>query len=183
MSGKFFLDDRLKKFRRRTAVILPKDIGIIIGISALSKNDEVVEIGGGSGYGTFYLARIARRVYVYERRIDVFEDLKYNLRDFDNVEIYNIDGKEANHYAYLYVIDSPEAMEILDRVHIYIQKWVFVYVPNITQAKEIYMKIKSLGFKAYLVRNFLEEWEVDEKILKPKHKQLYHTGFLVIGEK
>lgn len=183
MVKKFFIDDNLKKFRRRTAVILPKDIGVIIAISALSKNDEVVEIGGGSGYASYYLARIAKKVYIYEKKFEMYEDLKYNLKDFDNVEIFNKDGIEANHKAYLYLIDSPDYINIINNVNKYILRWIFLYLPNLTQAREAYLLLKELGFNSYIIRSILEEWEVDYNILKPKHKQLYHTAFIVLGER
>ncbi|MCS7122406.1 MAG: hypothetical protein NZ908_00390 [Candidatus Micrarchaeota archaeon] len=183
MVKKFFIDDRLSKFRRKTAVILPKDIGIIISITALSKDDEVVEIGGGSGFATFYLARVAKRVYVFERREDVFTILRENLREFHNVELINDDGKNAKQNAYLYLIDSPDFHEILPNVVDRVMKWVVLYLPNINQAKESYELLKSLRFRAYLLRSVLEEWEVDSNVLRPKHKQLYHTAYLVFGER
>lgn len=183
MVRKFFIDDRLAKFKRKTAVILPKDIGLIIGITALSKDDEVVEIGGGSGFATFYLARVAKRVYVYERRTDMFEILRENLRDFENVEIINDDGRNAKQSAYLYLVDSPDFHDILLNVSDKVMKWIVLYLPNINQAKEAYGILKSLGFRVYVLRNILEEWEIDENVLRPKHKQLYHTSYLVFGER
>ncbi len=181
--GKFFLDKGLSRFKRRTAVILPKDIGLIIGITALSKDHVVVEIGGGSGYASYYLARIVKHLYVYERRQDIYEDLLYNLKTFDNVEVINKDGKEADKHAYLYLIDSPDFIDVIKNVYNYVERWLVIYLPNANQAKDGYMELKKLGFKTYMIRSILEEWEVDENILKPKHKQLYHTAFIIAGEK
>lgn len=181
--GKFFLDKGLTGFRRRTAVILPKDIGIIIGITALSKDHTVVEIGGGSGYASYYLARIVKHLYVYERKEEMYKDLLHNLKIFENVDVILDDGRKADKNAYLYLIDSPDFIDILRATYNYIERWAVIYLPNANQAKEGYMELKRLGFRAYMLRSILEEWEVDENILKPKHKQLYHTAFLVAGER
>ncbi|NPA22591.1 MAG: methyltransferase [Candidatus Micrarchaeota archaeon] len=179
---KFFLHPALKRFKRKTAVILPKDIGTIIALTALSKEDEVVEIGGGSGYLTFYLARIAKHVYVYERREDIFEILQHNLKDFENVSLFNKDGKEATQTAYLYIIDSPDFLEVLPTAAKHAQK-IVLYLPNANQAREASIWLQKEGWDVAVVRTILEEWQMDEKRLRPKHKQLIHTAFLVFGSR
>ncbi len=179
---KFHFHPLLKRFKRRTAVILPKDIGTIIALTGLSKEDVVVEVGGGSGFLSFYLARIVKELFVYERREDIFEVLKENLSLFENVHVINKDGREAKEQAYLYILDTPDFKEVIENIKDR-TKWVVVYLPHANQAKEAFLLLKDLGFKGFVVRTILEEWEMDDKLLRPKHKQLIHTAFLVFGER
>lgn len=179
---KFFLHPDLKKFKRSTAVILPKDIGPIVSILALSKDHEVVEIGGGSGFLSFYLARIVKKLYIYEKREDFYKNLIHNLKNFNNVEIKNEDGRNAKENAYAYIIDSSEFMDILPNI-LEKSNWIVLYLPQIVQARDAALFLSKHSYKTWIVRSYLEEWDFDEKILKPKNKQLAHTAFLVFGNK
>jgi tRNA A58 N-methylase Trm61 len=54
---------------------------------------------------------------------------------------------------------------------------------KIVQARDAALFLSKHSYKTWIVRSYLEEWDFDEKILKPKNKQLAHTAFLVFGNK
>ncbi len=183
MKFDFHLPSFLKKLKRKTAVILPKDVGAIIAFLGISKEDTVVEIGGGNGFLTSYLARISKKVITYEKRKDVFEILKQNIenQNLTNVELKNKDGKEADEIADFYIIDSNKATEILEKIFNNVKKGVAAYLPNIEQAKSFHIKSKEYFKNVFTLRVEVEEWEINERRARPKHIQLKHTAFLTFA--
>ena len=172
-----FLPKPLRKAKRRSAFILPKDAGVIIAELPLTGRDVVVEIGGGNGYLTFYLAQIAKEVYVFERNEEQFKILSENVRRWGltNVFLYQKDGLESEVNG-TYILDTPEAVRIVKEKEALIEKGV-AYLPQITQAHEFVIALPK-AFKSRVIRIIEEEWEVSARVVRPKHKQLVHTAFL-----
>ena len=67
-----------KKFKRGPAVIIPKDIAIIIANTNLDKSSIVLDAGSGSGFLTCFLARFVKKVYSYDNRKEFLEISKSN---------------------------------------------------------------------------------------------------------
>jgi len=175
----------LKRMKRRTAVILPKDIGAMIAYLGIGKDSEVVEVGGGTGFLTAYLSRICKRVITYERSEESFGVLESNVKRLElyNVELRLEDGKNAREEADFYIIDSPDAMEVLENVGNNVKSGLAAYLPNLEQAKAFHIKcLESFG-DVFTLTIEAREWEMDEKRSRPYHIQLVHTGFLVFARK
>src|SRR5512137_1036907 len=74
---------------RSGAPMLPKDIGLVIAHTGMSKRDEVLDAGTGSGIAVIYYAGIAKSVTTYEIRANFSKMAAKNLKaaKMDNVEI------------------------------------------------------------------------------------------------
>ena len=68
----------------------------ITGIISLAKDDIVLEIGAGQGVLTQELIKSAKNVIAVELDRILFQDLKHNFSDSDNIELINEDILKIN---------------------------------------------------------------------------------------
>jgi len=82
---------------RSGAPMLPRDIGLVIGLTGLNRTDEVLDAGTGSGVAATYFGGIARRVVTYERKPEFATLARNNIQaaKLENVEVINGDVLEA----------------------------------------------------------------------------------------
>ncbi|UXD21393.1 protein L-isoaspartate methyltransferase [Ignicoccus pacificus DSM 13166] len=76
------LEDLLREFSRRTQVIYPKDIGLMIVKLGAGPRMRCLEGGTGSGYVTASLSWVGCKVATFEMRREHLEVAKKNLRRF-----------------------------------------------------------------------------------------------------
>jgi 16S rRNA (adenine1518-N6/adenine1519-N6)-dimethyltransferase len=76
----------------------------IVGLANLSEKDDILEIGGGLGVLTQYIAEKAHTVYVVEIDPDLVKALRDLMRDFANVTI--IEGDALT-------VDMPKVSKII----------------------------------------------------------------------
>ena len=74
--------DSLRRIKRGPAIILQKDIGIILANTSITKNSKVLDAGSGSGVLTANLARFVKKVYSYDNRTDFLDIAKENAKRF-----------------------------------------------------------------------------------------------------
>jgi len=84
--------DSLRRIKRGPAIILQKDIGIILANTSITKNSKVLDAGSGSGVLTVNLARFVKKVYSYEINQEFF---KLAQENFNNLGIKNIELKNS----------------------------------------------------------------------------------------
>ena len=180
----------LKKAKRGPSVMLPKDLGLIIGYTCIGKDSVVVEAGAGSGFSGIVLGRIARRVVSYERKEQFaklaqenclhagLKNVKVKLADIiDGIKEKDVD---------LVMLDMPEAEKALEHAHKALKAGGHVvgYLPNVEQAKEFYLTCEKEGFApVFMLEGIVREYEVRDFGVRPKHVGLMHTGYLVFGRK
>jgi 16S rRNA (adenine1518-N6/adenine1519-N6)-dimethyltransferase len=71
-----------------------KVLSKILQTSELKKSDEVIEIGAGLGTLTRELAPCVRKITALEFDTKIFLQLAENLKNFDNIELQNIDVRK-----------------------------------------------------------------------------------------
>tara|TARA_B100000315_G_C14476541_1_gene540897 strand:- start:377 stop:991 length:615 start_codon:yes stop_codon:yes gene_type:complete len=73
----------------------PYTITVMLELLKLKKEQKVLEIGSGSGYVLALLSEIVGKkaiVFGVELVKELYEKSKENLRDYENIEVYNRDG-------------------------------------------------------------------------------------------
>jgi len=171
-------------------VILPKDFGCIIGYTNIGKKSRIVEAGTGAGFLTVCLANICKKVYTYEKRKDYYKNARKNIEKcgMKNVVMKNNDIsmgiKEKNVDAV--ILDMPNADSIVLLAYKALKKngWLIGYVPNVEQMKTFYLTCRRNRFaQTFVLETITREWTVREFGVRPQHKGLIHTGFLIFSRK
>lgn len=97
--GEVFLDvernpylDEVYPMKEESTISQPSVVAQMVELLDLKEEDEVLEIGSGSGYQVGLMSRIAERVVGVELDREVAEYSRQKLRDYDNVEIVHGNG-------------------------------------------------------------------------------------------
>jgi len=184
MENKNFLEN-LRKIKRGPAIILQKDIGVILANTSIDKDSRVLDAGAGSGVLSFNLARFVKNVYSYDSRKEFLDIAKENAKKleikniiFRNSDIFK-DIKEKN--LDLITLDMKDSWKALPNAKISLKKdgELVTYLPNITQVVEFVNKLDRDFRLTKILESIERSWIVDSERARPEHHGLMHTGFLV----
>jgi len=186
------------KMPRGAQVIYPKDIGAILVLADIFFGARVLEAGTGSGALTLALCRAvgdAGGVVSYERREDFLERARSNIVGFfgrvpDNLVLRNMDIYEGLHEQDTQfdrvVLDLPQPWRALDNVsRVLVSGGILVaYLPTALQVFRLSRTLERHGlYLQDVVEVFVRGWHVAKKSLRPEHRMVAHTGFLVCARR
>ena len=181
--------DYFNKIKRGAQVVLPKDIATIIIESGINKKSAVVDAGAGSGALCAFLGLHAKKVYSYDNRPEHLEIARKNL---EFLGIKNVVLKEHDIYEQkipvksvdLVTLDLPEPWRAIPNVHGCLKKGGFLisYSPQITQAQEFIQNLQGFAL-IKVIENIQREWDIHDRVVRPKFGKIAHTGFITIARK
>ncbi|MCW2497108.1 tRNA (adenine-N1)-methyltransferase [Jatrophihabitans sp.] len=191
------LVDFVLSMPRGAAVIYPKDAAQIITMGDIYPGATVLEAGAGSGSLTCALLRAVGptgRVISYENREDHAEVAVRNVTQFFGAVPPNWDLRLAD-------AAEHQAIENVDRIILdMLSPWeplpamaaalnpggVFIgYVATTTQVSRLVEAIREhTGFtEPYAWETFMRAWHVVGLAVRPEHRMIGHTAFLVSARK
>jgi tRNA (adenine57-N1/adenine58-N1)-methyltransferase catalytic subunit len=184
------------KMPRGAQVIYPKDLAAIVMAADIFPGAVVLESGTGSGALTMALLRAVGRegrVISEEVREDFARRAAANIHrfmgDMPNLEIRIRDiyeGVDA-HEVDRVVFDLPEPWRIVDGVAKALRSGgSFVsYLPTVLQVKQLVDALYRQGEFALIdtVEILERHWHVAELSIRPEHRMVAHTGFLIVARK
>ncbi len=181
---------------RRAQVIYPKDTGPILLWGDIGPGCRVLEIGTGPGAMSMALLRAvgpSGTVTSYERRPEFAEMARTNVRTFlgetptwtltvadayDGIAERDIDRV---------ITDVPEPWRLLGHCADALRPGgIFVgYIPTTPQLKELADGMRAHGGYAAVtaMESLLRFWHLDERSVRPEHRMVAHTGFIVIARR
>jgi tRNA (adenine57-N1/adenine58-N1)-methyltransferase catalytic subunit len=193
------LADFVLKMRRGAQVVYPKDIALIIVYADIFPGATVVEAGTGSGSLTLALARAVGaegKLVSYEIRPDHHERATANVREWHeavgggphNIELRVgdiFDGVPETAVDRM-VLDLPEPWRAVGRATgALVEGGVLCcYLPTVPQVVQTVEAMRTGGFS--LLSSFeglVRTWNVEGQSVRPDHRMVAHTGFLVTGRK
>ncbi|MFP4523572.1 MAG: methyltransferase domain-containing protein [Candidatus Nanoarchaeia archaeon] len=180
--------DAYDRMKRGPASIIEKDVGMIIALIGLTKNSVILEAGSGMGALTAQLAALCKHVYSYEIHEKHLKIAKDNVAmlDLDNITFVCDDVTTTTQLpekkvdAAIFDLPNPQTALATAKKVLKDGGYLVFYTPQITQAQEVF---KSLGeeFKYLTTLELIQRrWEIDDKVLRPKHSMLGHTAFLTV---
>ena len=193
------LTDFVLKMKRGAQVIYPKDIALILVYADIFPGATVIEAGSGSGSLTIALARAVGsegRVISYEIREDHHERAAANVEDWfsgagvvpGNVELRVGDLFEGipETGADRMVLDMPEPWHAVGPATDSLASGGILcsYVPTVPQVQQIVEKMRRNGFGFIdTFEGLVRTWNIDGQSVRPDHRMVAHTGFLITGRK
>jgi tRNA (adenine57-N1/adenine58-N1)-methyltransferase catalytic subunit len=193
------LSDYVVKMRRGAQVVYPKDMGLILMYADIFPGATVVEAGTGSGALTLALARAvgeSGRVISYELRSDHNEQAEENLTAWfeglaqkpDNLELRVGDIYEGvpERDVDRLMLDLPEPWRAVGPTTECLCSGGILcsYLPTVPQVSATVDAMRAGGFA--LISTFeglVRTWNVERQSVRPDHRMVAHTGFIVVGRK
>jgi tRNA (adenine57-N1/adenine58-N1)-methyltransferase catalytic subunit len=179
--------DNFVNIQKPAAIINPKDAGMIIAYTAMTKNFVVIDAGAGSGALACTLASLCKKVYCYDINQKHVDAVNQNIKDLDldNItcelkNIYNCDEINIKEKVDLMTIDVPEPEKIFETAKKCLKEggYLVLYTPQIYQAQNAILKLDNDFHYEFTTEIIKRDWEIDEKKLRPAHTMLGHTAFL-----
>ncbi|MEM1540245.1 MAG: tRNA (adenine-N1)-methyltransferase [Candidatus Bathyarchaeia archaeon] len=188
------LRDYIMKSVRRTQIMYPKDIALIIVFSGIGPGSRVVEAGTGTGALTTALAHFVRpngRVYSYEIRSEFLETAEKNIKRAglaDFVELKNkditagIDETDVD----AVVLDMATPWLVIPHAYKALKPCgtLISFSPTIDQTVKTVEALKENGFidietLECLVRGI----QTERGKTRPQTLMTAHTGYITLARK
>jgi tRNA (adenine57-N1/adenine58-N1)-methyltransferase len=192
------LADYTVSMSRGAAVVYPKDAAQIVGLADIFPSARVIEAGAGSGALSCWLLRAigeTGQLVSYERRADFAEIARRNVERYFG----------APHPAWRLVVGDLPAADAtrldFDRVVLdMLAPWEHVsaaagwlipggllcsYVATTTQLSRVVEALRGHGSfdEPAAWESFLRGWHVEGLAVRPEHRMVGHTGFLVTARR
>lgn len=191
------LTDFVLSMPRGAAVIYPKDAAQIIAMADVFPGAQVLEAGVGSGALTCSLLRAvgdSGRVHSYERRPDFAAVAEQNVTTFFRsrpdtwtLTVGELTETVADTPVDRAVLDMLTPWECIDAVARVLRPGgvLCVYVATTTQLSSTVETLRSHGgfTEPAASETLLRTWHVEGLAVRPDHRMIGHTGFLVIARR
>ena len=186
---------------RGAAVVYPKDAAQIVAMADIFPGARVVEAGVGSGALTCYLLRAVGphgRVSSYERRAEFAEVATKNVTQFFDGEhpawnltvgdlVESLPGGDPAGTVDRVILDMLAPWECVDAVADALTPGglVCAYVATTTQLGRTVETIRAHGgfTEPQPWETLVRDWHVEGLAVRPGHKMVGHTGFLVTARR
>ncbi len=191
------LKDFVLSMPRGATVIYPKDAAMIVGFADIYPGAKVVEAGAGSGAMTCSLLRAvgdSGRVHSYERREDFAEIARGNVERYFGrehpaweitvgdlaVDITDTDVDRV-------ILDMLAPWECVSAVHRALRPGgvLCIYVATTTQLSRTVETMREFGgwTEPESTETLLRSWHVEGLAVRPNHRMVGHTGFLITARR
>jgi tRNA (adenine57-N1/adenine58-N1)-methyltransferase catalytic subunit len=191
------LADYAVRMPRGAAVVYPKDAAQIVAMADVFPGARVVEAGAGSGALTCWLLRaVGERgsVSSYERRADFAEVARANVEKFFGgahpawrLTVGSLQESLTETEVDRVVLDMLAPWECLDAVAAALIPggMVCAYIATTTQMSRVVEGLREHGCFAepYAFETMLRSWHVEGLAVRPDHRMVGHTGFLVTARR
>lgn len=188
--------DYVLKMRRGAQVVYPKDVGPILVYGDIGPGEIVLEAGTGSGALTIALVRAVGetgRVVSVEAREDHAAHAKRTIEGFFGSVPANLDLQVGEVEAVgddvrptRIVLDLPEPWHVASSGGGLLPGGVFVsYLPTVPQVQTLVETLRNESGYAMIqtFETLHREWKVEGRSVRPDHRMVGHTGFVVVARR
>jgi tRNA (adenine57-N1/adenine58-N1)-methyltransferase len=191
------LSDFVLSMPRGATVVYPKDAAAIVGQADIYPGARVLEAGAGSGALTCSLLRAvgsSGSVHSYERRPEFAKVARDNVTSFFGSEPANWEltvgdlvDVIANEPVDRVVFDMLAPWECIEATAKMLRPGgvLCAYVATTTQLSNTAEALRSHGSftEPASSETIVRTWHVDALAVRPDHRMIGHTGFLVVSRR
>jgi tRNA (adenine57-N1/adenine58-N1)-methyltransferase len=190
------LADYVLSMPRGAQVVYPKDLALILLRADIYPGATVVEAGTGSGSLTMALVRAvgsAGRVFSYEVREEFQRTAVRNIARYLGdtptltTRLHDINTGIPDQPADRLVLDLPEPWRVMDpAIEALRPGGVFLaYLPSTVQVQQLVEALAASRVFALIetVETLLRPWHVEGASVRPAHRMVAHTAFLVTARR
>jgi tRNA (adenine57-N1/adenine58-N1)-methyltransferase len=188
------LEDIVMKFARRTQVIYPKDLAMIVMRCGIHWGSRVFEAGTGSGAATAtfaYMVGPQGHVYSYDVNAEFQEVARKNLEKFGllgPVTLKGKDAKEGIEEAELdaALVDMGDPWELVANVKgaLAPSGMMAAICPTMNQAERLTERMKEEGFvNVETIEILMRNLEARVGMTRPSQFMVAHTCYVTFGRK
>jgi tRNA (adenine57-N1/adenine58-N1)-methyltransferase len=179
---------------RRTQIMYPKDIGLILLKLSLTSGMKVLEVGTGSGAMTVAAATAIKptgHVHTYEVRNEFADLAERNLRRAsvaDYVTVHRADarnGIDGNEFDAA-IIDVGDPWPLIPLIHEALSGGAALlsFSPTVNQVEKTTETLARVGFvNVHTLECFIREIRADTGKTRPATMMIGHTGYMTFGQK
>jgi tRNA (adenine57-N1/adenine58-N1)-methyltransferase len=187
------LPDLFDHLERTGAPMLPRDVGLVVGLTGVGRDDRVLDAGTGTGILAAAMGRAGADVTTYERDAD-FADVARGNMDVvgvtDTVDVRagdvldDVDDLADGPGFDVLTLDTEDAPAVVARAPALLVPGgaVAVYSPFVEAAREVVETAREAGLAAVETRETIQrEMEFDDRGSRPSTAGVGHTGYLVLA--
>lgn len=183
--------DLFDHFERTGAPMMPRDIGLVVGHTGVSRGDRVLDAGTGTGVLAAYLGRVGADVVTYERNPD-FADVARENMDLagvaENVEVRTgdlTDDLDAFDSEFdLLTLDTEDAPTVVERASDLLVSggFVAVYSPFVEGTRDAHRAAEDAGLsEVQTFETIQRRMDFGDRGSRPSTAGVGHTGFLLFA--
>ena len=197
MAFKPLLTDYVLTMPRSATIVYPKDAALIIGFADIFPGAKVLEAGVGSGALTLSLLRAVGSeglVHSVERREEFATNAKSNVEHYFNglpenwnLTIGSLQDETFDIKFDRVVLDMLSPWECIDlAANVLVPGGVYMaYVATTTQLSNVAEGLKSDGrfTEPESFESLVRPWHHEGLAVRPEHRMIAHTGFLIFARR
>ncbi len=191
-SGKEFIirlpraTDFFEQAKRSGAPMLPRDIGLVIGLTGMNKHDHVLDAGTGSGVAAVFFAGVAGRVTTCERREEFYRIAAESIREtgLSNIEVVNRDVLEMDGRYDIVHLDLGITREHVIHAFSLIRPggYLVCYTPFLEQMGIVVDTASGMFSEVTAHESILREMDRSDRGTRPSTK-VCHSGYLTVARR
>jgi tRNA (adenine57-N1/adenine58-N1)-methyltransferase len=190
------LADYVLAMPRGAQVIYPKDLALILLLADIFPGATVVEAGTGSGALTMALVRAvgpAGHVYSYDVREEFLKVATRNVRRYLGetpaltLRLHDITAGIPDAPTDRLVLDLPEPWRVVPPAIDAVRPGgvMLAYLPTTGQVQQTVEMLRASRAFALIdiVEALVRPWHVEGQSVRPAHRMVAHTGFLITARR
>ncbi|EMA38545.1 methyltransferase domain-containing protein [Halobiforma nitratireducens] len=184
--------DLFHHFERTGAPMVPRDVGLVIGETGISRGDHVLDAGTGTGVLAASMGRAGAEVVTYERDADFADVARENMElggVADDVDVRTgdvvdeLENLESSSFDVL-TLDTGDAADVVAHAPDLLVDggFVAVYSPFIESTREVVETAHEADLANVRTRETIQrEMQFDDRGSRPSTAPVGHTGYLTIA--
>lgn len=191
------LSDYIIKMPRKSGIIYPKDLGIIMIWADIFPGARVLLGGVGSGALLVAVLRqvgAAGKIVAYDVRQDMLDWARENIKaylgelpPFLELRLGDIYEPTVEAGFDRVILDVPEPWRAVETVYHALIPGGLVcsYLPSIMQVQSFVTALREAGTFGLVetIEVMLRGWYIEGRAVRPEHRMVGHTGFLTFARK